>query len=163
MKRDLVNQGTSKSNKFWCLLVFISAGITLWFSVCALMGVWNYLKLEAKTTATIDLFKIEEETPSRYVISGHYSYRVKGENYEGETLFDRVHYLNRSSAERELMRWQQLNWDAWYNPRNPEQSSLQRMFPFKACLYAVLTLGVFVYFLILRYFIFSRSMWKNDL
>ncbi|MES2345264.1 MAG: hypothetical protein V4494_04935 [Chlamydiota bacterium] len=155
MKRDLVN-------KVWVLLVFITAGITLWFSVLALMGVWNYLKLEAKTVAIVDVFKVEEENPSRYVISGHYSYRVNGQIYEGETLFDRVHYLNRPAAEKDLEKWEKMSWEAWYNPKDPKQSSLQKMFPFKKCLYALLTLGVFIYFLILRYFTFSKSRWKND-
>lgn len=150
-------------NKVWFLLVFISGAIALWFCSLAIMGSWNYLRLAGKTTALVDTWEVQEINSSRFQVLAHYSYQVLEKSYQGQTFFKEPSYHNRPSAEADIQKLKDFEWDVWFDPKHPEVSSLQRIFPFKDCIYGLLTLGVFIYFLILRYFTFSKSMWKNDL
>ncbi len=162
MARNLVNKRVFRF-PLWLSLLILSGGIAAWFSVLALIGAYTYLKLDARAPARVSSLQVEEQGPSRYLVQAEYSYGVKGKIYEGRTLFCEPVYLNRISADADLDKWRQFSWEAWYNSNDPQDSSLQKFFPFKKFLYALLTIGVFVYFLILRYFTFSRSIWKNDL
>lgn len=150
-------------NKLWWVLVFISGGIALWFAIEALIGMWNYHKLDRQTPAQIEIFTVVEKSSSKYLVNAKYIYQVDNLYLRGETLFVEPVYLNRISAEEDLKKWKEFKWEVWYNSNRPIESSLQKVFPFRTCLYALLTLGVFIYFLVLRYFTFSRSMWKNDM
>ena len=156
MKSNLVN-------KVWYLLVFISGAIALWYCSNAVLGAWDYLKLSAKTEAHVRCWEIHEENASSYAILAEYVYEVKEQPYKGKTLFQAPFYLNRPAAEAGIEKLKTFTWEVWYNPQAPKQSSLQRIFPFKTAVYAFLTLGVFLYFFVLRYFTFSRSIWKKDL
>jgi hypothetical protein len=150
-------------NKLWYLLVAVSGGIAFWFSVLALWGAWKYVELDAKVAAKINEMQVEERSSSCFNLRAQYVYEVDKKIYFGETGFSDPCYLNRASAEANLKKMQSFSWEAWYKSSDPSVSSLQRVFPFKTCVYAILTLGVFIYFFILRYFTFSRSRWKKDL
>lgn len=144
-------------NKLWCLLVLISGGIALWFSVMALWGAWKYIELDAKAAAKINGMQVEEKGSSCFILRAQYSYKANQKLYSGETRFSNPCYLNRAHAEDDLKKMQGFSWEVWYKNSDPSISSLQRNFPFKTCIYAILTLGVFIYFFILRYFTLSRS------
>lgn len=150
-------------NKLWFLLIFISVGIALWFTIIAGRGIWNYHKLDAKTPCKVTSWDIEEKNSSKFVIYAHYEYLVDNHVFKGETTFAGPYYLNRMSAETGIHQLKDFSWEVWYRSKYPEESSLQKIFPFKNCLYALLTIGVCIYFLILRYFTFSKRMLNNDL
>lgn len=145
------------------MLIIISGAISLWFVGDALRGAFLYSQLEAQAPALLTQIQVRKEGGAKYLMEADYLYRVQGVEYSGKTLFCEPVYLNQISAEQDLGKWRALEWQAWYVPSHPEKSSLQRFFPLKTCVYALLTLGVFTYFFLLRYFAFSRSRWKNDL
>ncbi len=138
--------------KLWLVLLVLSGGIALWFSGMALAGAWNFTRLNAQTPATVFKWDIQDLSSSRFAIIGEYQYEVNGAAFTGKTVFESPQFLNRFAAENYVRLIQNEPWQAWYTESKPVFSSLEREFPQKQCLQALLTLGVFVYFY------FARSM-----
>lgn len=143
---------TQNFYKLWVVLLLISGGIALWFSGIAAMGFWTFSRLDAKGSAKILHWEIQQASASCFVIVADYCYEVKGKSYVGKTFFESPRFLNRFTAENYVKAIESKRWDAWYSKTSPHFSSLEKEFPQKQCLQALLTVGVFAYFY------FSRSM-----
>lgn len=138
--------------KVWMTLLLISGGIAAWFSVTAGSKIWKYARLNATVPATVTKWEILDLPSSRFAVAGGYRYDIGSVAYEGETIFEYPQFLNRFAAENYLKQLRVSNWNAWYRKSSPSVSSLEREFPQKDCLQAILTIGVF------GYFYFARSM-----
>jgi hypothetical protein len=144
-------------SKFWMILGCAVAAVALWVVGGALFGLAHYWKLSRPVSAQVVEWKVQEISPSSFAIEALYTYEVQGKRYSGKTLFDKPIYLNPYAAASDLKKWEALTWQAWIQPSHPEISSLQRNFPSKKIVHALLTLGVVLYFLFLRRWILSRS------
>ena len=151
----------------WALIpILATSGMLLWFGGKAAFELWNYFELQDHTQAEISSLKIEEKSASKFLIAAVYTYEWKGKIYHGNTLFKEPAFLNRLSAEDELRSWKNYRWAAWFNPSKPENSSLQKLFPYKDATYGLISLGVFLYFLLftpLYRQTFSRASLKKIL
>ncbi len=90
---------------------------------------------------------MQEISGSQYGVEAHYEYEIGGIRYVGNTLFDAPTYLNDYAATAALDQWKQHAWHAWVQPSYPQHSSLQRKFPAKPLVHALITLFVFFYFM----------------
>lgn len=136
--------------KTW-LLIFIFTGLAaLWFSQSAIRQLWFFYQLKLSVPATVQEWTIEEVTPDRFALSASYFYEFQEKSYSGKCVFQEPIYQNRYSAEADKILWEKLSWSAWMNPKQPKISSLQRLFPWKGTVYAIVTLGIFGYFFTLR-------------
>jgi hypothetical protein len=147
--------------KLWIVLICITGAIALWFLSHALYDLNHYWKLGPTIPVEITQWKIQEISSSRFGIEALYSYEVNGKRYEGKTFFNKPIYLNPYAAEADLKKWQAHSWQAWYQKSHPEISSLQRNFPAKTMIHALLTLGVFVYFYLVREMSSKKDLLRN--
>lgn len=136
--------------KLWLVLLIISGGIALWFSGVVSVELWKFLRLNAHTQATISNWDVRDLSSSRFAIEANYRYEINGVVYSGKTIFEKPQFLNRFAAENHVKQLEAKRWHTWYRESNPTLSSLEREFPQKKCLQALLTLGVFVYFYFVR-------------
>lgn len=125
------------------LLLFI-AGAFFWFGGKAIFELWTYYSLGKYAPASVQEWTIEE-IGSRCFVTAHYTFELQGKTYQGATRFKDPVFLNRFSAEEGVKKWRELSWYAWYNLQKPEKSSMQKLFPYKSCVYAAIILGVFLY------------------
>jgi hypothetical protein len=138
--------------RLWIILLAISAVIALWFSGIAAAGMWKFFRLNARTSAKILNWQIQELSSSRFALEADYQFEIKGVIHYGKTIFENQQFLNRFAAENSMRTSQSKSWQTWYRTSHPTCNSLEKEFPQKQCLQALLTLGVFVYFF------FARSM-----
>jgi hypothetical protein len=124
----------------------------VWFSGLALVGVWKFSRLNAHMPAQVLSWQVRELSSSRFALEADYCFEVEGIVYQGKTLFKKSQFLNRFSAENYIKTFRVKQWEVWYKKRDPSLSSLEKRFPQKECLQALLTIGVFIYFF------FARSM-----
>jgi hypothetical protein len=136
--------------KVWVLMLVVSGGIALWFASGAIRGLWKFTYLDAKTSATVSKIEILDLSSSRFAIEADYTYQVQGVTYSGKTLFDTPRFLNHYAAENYVKAVETRPWETWYHKKTPSFSSLERDFPEKQCLQALITVGVFAYFYIAR-------------
>ncbi len=124
--------------------------IALYFIVQVLSTGYQYVRLDERTRAQDVVWEVQMRSVSHYVLAAHYTYHVDGQEFRGMTRFTTPFYFNYHAAEREIRARQAEKFSVWYQKKHPSFSSLQKKFPKKECIYALLTCGVFVYFYLAR-------------
>ena len=138
------------SKFIWTIFLVIIGGISLWYLSSALILFWKYERLDKVVAAEVDEWKIEP-VGSQYAIEAHYHFEFEGKRYLGETRFTRPYFLNLQTAEEQVNRNKAIAWKVWVDSNKPAFSYLEKIFPFKKVIYAFVCLGLFFYFLYLRY------------
>lgn len=130
----------------WLVLVCLSGGIALCFSFVAIKETWNFFRLNKATTTLAIQWEVKELSSSRYALQARYEFKVDEFPCKGKTLLKSPRFLNRFSAESQKKEYASKPWRVWYHKSSPSVSSLEKRFPQKKCLHALLTIGVFAYF-----------------
>jgi hypothetical protein len=138
--------------RLWVVLLVVTGAIALWFSCSAAVASWKFVRLNAMAPAKVLHWEVKSLSSSRFAIAADYQFEVDGAIWSGKTVFEHPQFLNRYAAENQIRQLKSNSWETWYKKGNPEISSLEREFPQKSCLQALLTLGVF------SYFYFARNM-----
>lgn len=138
--------------RLWAVLLIVSGAIALWFSGIAFSSLWKYTFLNTQASAKIISWQAKELSSSRFALEAEFEFEQGGILYKGKTVFENPQFLNRYAAENYGNLVQTQSWKAWHRASNPNKCSLEREFPQKKCLHALLTVGVFAYFY------FSRVM-----
>jgi hypothetical protein len=139
-----------KLYRLWVVLLAVSGAIALWFSGIALSGAWKFSHLNSQTAAEVLSWQVRELGSSRFSIEADYQFHVDGQPFMGKTEFESLQFLNRYAAENYIKNLGAKTWKTWYKDSNPTRSSLEKEFPQKKIVQALLTLGVFVYFYFAR-------------
>jgi hypothetical protein len=132
------------------LLIGVSGVAAAAFLAVAVHGLWGYFRLEEKLPASVYHWKVIEKSSSQFAIRASYTFEREGKTYRGKTIFSKPYHLNRISAEKQIKNFIPHPWQAWHQPGRPAISSLEKVFPVKKCLYALMALGVSLYFLYVR-------------
>jgi len=132
------------------ILLFLTGLIALYFIAEVLSSGYQYVRLNERTRAQNVVWEVQMRSVSHYVLAAHYTYHVDGQEFTGMTRFKTPFYFNYYAAEREMRARQAEKFIAWYQKKHPTFSSLQKKFPKKECIYALLTCSVFVYFYLAR-------------
>jgi len=111
---------------------------------------WEFFSLNAQAPAKITHWEVRDLPSARFTVSAEYHYEVGGKALTGSTLFQNRYFLNRFAAENHGKLIEAKRWRVWYREGNPSVSSLEREFPQKDLLQALLTVGVFAYFYFAR-------------
>lgn len=130
-------------------LVFIAA---LWFTVIAVYRYHNYDRLQMQTDAVEIKGKITEESSEAYTLSATYQYSVGSQQFSGSSPWGDSLYRNPWSAEKDLKEFSGRKWKVWYDPRQPDYSSLQKKFPLKECISSIALWALLLYFLGLGFY-----------
>lgn len=144
--------------RIWQVFFIISCGVVLWFLFQFSVKIVPYLKLAHMTDAHIESFVVKEITNEKYAVQALYQYQVNGKDYKKEYTFISPVFLNRFAAQSHIDKyWITNEWRVWYNYKNPEYASLQKLFPFKFLFNTCLSMGVLFYFVWLRSYITKVS------
>ena len=139
------------------LLVWLAGLLMAGFLTSASLDLWRYVRLEKKSIAKIEKWKVVEKGSSKFAIKAYFSFENQGRTYQGKTTFSKPYHLNHLSAEKQIKNYTAQQWPVWYQQSHPEQCSIDRIFPFKKCLYSLMVLGVFFYFVHLRHRYLTRD------
>ena len=134
----------------WALILISSIAVS-WFSFFFVKDVYGYVRVNQRTSATISEWSIKENSESEYLLCALYNYDYKGVKYSSSTVFRQPLFLNRPTAERAIVTLRTKPWTAWFDPSNPERSTLQRYFPFQEGIKLFLCIIVAIYFVVLRF------------
>jgi hypothetical protein len=132
------------------LLIWVAGLIMAVFLMSAALDLWGYLRLEKRTIASVHKWKIIEKSSSEFALRASYTFEYQGKVHHGKTTFSKPYHLNRLSAEKQIKILGLQSWPVWYQASHPEHSSIERVFPLKKCVYSLMALGIFFYFIYLR-------------
>jgi hypothetical protein len=130
--------------------MIISGGVALAFLGIALADLWKFINLNVQVPALVSELNVKELSSSRFAIEAHYSYEVAETPYKGKTLLMGKTFPNRYIAEIHKEALEKKIGEAWVMGRNPSLSTLEKDPPYKSCLQALVTIGVFLYFYFAR-------------
>lgn len=137
-------------NKFFICLLGIAFSISLFTLGKASYGCLKYVLLSSKQNAYIDNWKIEEKNSSSFSIEISYHFFINDKKVLGKTELAKPFFLSRKAAEEAVETLQKKSWSVFFPPSHIEMNTLQRHFPFRDCIHALLSIGVVIYFLILK-------------
>lgn len=111
---------------------------------------WHRLQLlTEKAPLQSSEWKVKTVNEEDYRVEVHYSYQVDGKKYEKQELFQGEKYRNPYKAEGAIADFKKEYQTVAYNPKNPEDSSLETYFPTKRAVYLLVLFFLFNYFLLL--------------
>ncbi len=134
----------------WMVLIVIAAAIALWFSSIAAYKMVNYFRYNQTSQAQITKWGIKELSPSHYAIEAFFEFQTDGQRYHGKTSFESPVYLNPFTAEYDIKKKDSEPRTVWYRASNPSFSTLEKRFPMKPFIHALVPLGVVLYFYFIR-------------
>ena len=124
-------------NKIKYLIIkYLVIGIACVYAGIALWQVVNYAQMSAFTDAEAKSTSIHKVGSDKFELRVHYTF-PQGEG-EGPI---RTFFRNELSANAYNINDLQV----WYNPKHPERSTLNHVFPLKSCVYALILLGLVAY------------------
>ncbi len=141
------------SKNVFSFLFLISGIISLWIGGKFVYHLYEYFNLTQTEVAQVRNWSVEEIKSGKFALIADYSFEKKGTTYTKHFQFKNPIYTNPYIAEDHIAKWKKERWQVWYNPKNPSESSLQKIFPFKEGIHLLLCIGVLLYFSWLRFYI----------
>lgn len=137
----------------WVPFILVVALVAIWFIIRASYDLHDYFRLKFRTEVAVDRWQVQEIKSDQFVVEAHYSYVYKGKKIFGQGKVGAI-YPNPWAANEAKTRYSKQNWSVWLDPDHPDKSVLEKHFPIKHTLSAVVLLGLVLYFFILA--IYSR-------
>lgn len=130
----------------WKILLVTAASISLWFLGQVVKDSWKFWRLSSLASAEVVNWQVKQLSSSRYVLEATYRYVIEGVEFTGKTLLRSRPHLNQYAAEKEIKNMPAQRVAVWYQKSHPSLSSLEKKFPKKELVNAVMTAAVFIYF-----------------
>lgn len=140
-------------NKLWLFLLAVVGVSALWYSFIAGYRYYNFSRLDTQIAPTNITWNVIEHSSSSYTLIAKYQFIVGNKTFYGSTDLTNDTFLNLPTAESSINKTALLPWKVWYDKDDPHHSSLQKDFPFKEYVYAMILWGIFLYFIWLGFYI----------
>lgn len=140
-------------NTLWQGFLVIVFLVTLWYSAIAGYRYYNYSILSRHSPIDSIQWEVLEISEENYILKASYTFQVNSTKYSGVTSWPKESYRNTFAAYQALKEFAALPRNVWYNPHNPANSSLQKSFPLKECISALVLWGILLYFLWLGFYV----------
>ncbi|MGM0440234.1 MAG: DUF3592 domain-containing protein [Chlamydiota bacterium] len=134
-------------NPVWVIFLTVMSLVAV-----AFMGFAGYKILKYRSYSTCALptsveWSVKAISHSKYLVKADFDYIVEGQKYHGKTVLRNKIFINPSAAEQALEEYRGQCWTVWYNPRKPQQATINRRFPLKVTIYAGILGLMLIYFI----------------
>jgi hypothetical protein len=140
-------------NYLWQAFLIVVGAIALWYTAIAGYRYYNYVKLTHQAVPLAVDWGVAEVSDETFIPQASYTFKVRDQTFSGETQWTGEVYRNRWGAEDSLAEFSAQWKRVWYNPENPNHSSLYKKFPFKESISAAMLWALWIYFLWLGYYV----------
>ena len=138
-------------NKFWLGFLIFVILVTLGNVSLATYRYLSYRQLQAQAPLLNFSTEINEISDTYYFVEVNYTFLVNGKTHSGNSFSTERHFLNHWAAEEEEKAFNARPPKVWYDPNNPEHSTLVKKFPLRDIGSSLALIGLLVYFLWLGY------------
>ena len=98
-------------------------------------------------------WSVKQINSEEFVPYAHYTFNAGGKLFNGEGVLKSNRARNAWAIEHDISSFGAKPRQIWYNPSDPRQSALQKIFPLKECLSAGALLALWIYFLGLGFYV----------
>ncbi len=123
-------------------LMILAASIYTGFS---LWRYWQYVRLDGVAAISSVEWNVHTNSEESHQIKADYTYSYRGHEYSGMTVFAKPVFINHLGAEYALKDFANESHQVYVSTTDPELSSLERNFPMKELISAVILWGIIVY------------------
>jgi len=144
-------------NLLWQAFLAVVFLITLWYTGTAAYRYYFYSRLTERAPLVSIQWNVKEKASDQYIIEASYRFSLGNESYFGTTTWPNDTFRNSWAAEMAIKQeYSQKPWKIWFDPSNPNHSSLQKRFPFKESISAGFLWILFFYFFWLGFYVAKR-------
>lgn len=119
------------------------------------MAIYRYSRLSEQIPAQVEEWSVQEVKADQFEVRAHLSYTFQGETYH-HTLPVGRRYPNPWAAEKAMQQLKgKSEWKIWIDPKRPEEGVIDKYFPYRATISALILVGIMIYFLFLG--LYARS------
>ncbi len=130
----------------WIAFICTVVLVVLWFTADAAYKHYHYnAQSHALLPGEIN-WSIEKKADDLFLHHAAFSYNIDNKSYKSHTVLRPPIYRNAWAAREALPSVKEKEWRVWYNPTYPEQSTIQKNFPYKEWVYATALWAVLLYF-----------------
>lgn len=142
-----------KNRQTWIAFVSCVALIVLWFSINSSYKVYQWATQTRTAKPLAVEWQVERQANDRYAITAHYTFLHKGEEFTGATLLQSKRYKNLQTANHFMEECSKNKCIVWYSAFQPNNSTIDRFFPLKSCIYTAIVWSILLYFIWLGYYV----------
>lgn len=132
-------------NPTWILFLILICSSSLGYTGYTIYKIFRNKQLTEQVPLESIQWSVHQINQEKYVPQADYTFSFKDKQYKGSVLWDE-HFLNAQVAQEVIDKFSAYHWKAWINPNNPEQSAIQKKFPYKETISAVILWTITVYF-----------------
>ena len=137
----------------WLIVLFLSGFIFCWFGLKTFNQINYFLTLESSSKAHIDKIQIHETKKEKFEVLVSYNYKI-GDNFFFKTEALKNVFMNNQAANGYISKMPK-DILIFYNFKNPSIAAMTKTFPIKNLVYSIITLIIFGYFVVMKYYVFS--------
>lgn len=146
----------TKIADFFAPVVIVLFIALLIYGIPVFTHIYRNLDLTAQAPLTQVEWKINEINDEKYTLSVDYAFDAEGKSYQGSEEWQGESFKNPYAAESAINQNKSEFTQVWYQPGNPDHSSVQKYFPTKRAIY------FFILLFLLNYFLFAVSRYTKQ-
>lgn len=133
-------------NPYWSFFLIFIGLIVIGYTGFTLMKVYQHARLSEHTNPLSIKWSVNKLAEDNFVLQANYEFEWKEKTYTGKRL-NEEHYLNAWATRDELDKMNRDSFQIWFDPDNPQNSTLYKYFPVKYSIYALILWLLFFYFI----------------
>jgi len=132
-------------NSYWLGYIFLILMVVISYTAFTSYKIYQHSRLTEEVTPHSLQWSIHKMAEDDYVLDSVYTFLWKGENFNGH-MQDSEHFLNTWASQEALEKINKRSFTVWFDPQDPNFSTLNKEFPIKYSIYAGLLWLLFIYF-----------------
>jgi len=141
------------NNRYWLAFLIVLGLCVTGYTTYTLYYLFQYVILSQQAPVQDIRWSYKEVHSEEYVLHADYRLQLPTQVVDGGSDLPSQRLLNPWAAEQAIKKMQTRSWKAWYNPRNPHNSALQKYFPTKECISALVLWALLLYFVFLGFYV----------
>jgi hypothetical protein len=137
-------------NPYWYVFLLSIGLIVLGYTGFTFVQVYRHARLSQHAEPLSLKWSINKIDEDDYALQANYEFNWEGKAYSGY-IPNIDHYLNNLAAKDALDRANKRTFQIWFDPADPQKSTLFKIFPLKYCIYTGILWLLFLYFIRLGY------------
>ncbi|MCB1180957.1 MAG: hypothetical protein KDK55_02910 [Chlamydiia bacterium] len=143
-------------NAIWIAFILILCSLSTWFGINAYFALHQYFQLKESAPATIIAWKTKNVKNNRTLLLATFNFVYREHIITGESPVA-PSFPNPWAAEKAQSYLAKKKWTAFFHPHHLDQATLQKKFPTKLSVSALVMIGLLIYFISLGRYLYTNA------
>lgn len=139
--------------KIWNIFLILLAAVAISYTSPLAYRLYLFFRMSQSVSPHEISWNVKKLSDEKYVPEAQYSFTYNNEHYNGQFPFEEISYRNQWAAQKAMEDLKKQHQTIWFSSSSPHFSVLEKKIPLKQSIYSFTLIGIFVYFLFLRYYV----------